>query len=122
MYPFQGLLGVAIPAEAGGIGGTFIEEAIVQEEQSYAQAVSPNIIVHSPSSCPTSSTTARPNRDGVSWLILGIFCTDCDGWRKLVSFFSFLLKPFCKQLEGRDLDLKPSDLKVKARQTCICKR
>ena len=47
MYPFQGLLGVAIPAEAGGIGGTFIEEAIVQEEQSYAQAVSPNIIVHS---------------------------------------------------------------------------
>jgi long-chain-acyl-CoA dehydrogenase len=43
----QGLLGVAIPEEAGGIGGTFLEEAIVQEEQAYAQALSPNIIVHS---------------------------------------------------------------------------
>ena len=43
----QGLLGITIPAEAGGIGGTFLEEAIVEEEQSYAQAVSPNIIVHS---------------------------------------------------------------------------
>ncbi len=33
----QGLLGVAISDEVGGVGGTFVEEAIVQEEQAYAQ-------------------------------------------------------------------------------------
>ena len=36
-----GLLGVAIPAEVGGVGGTFIDEAIVAEEMSYAMCASP---------------------------------------------------------------------------------
>ena len=43
----QGLLGVCVPAEVGGIGGTFKDEAIVLEEQAYAFAPSPSITVHS---------------------------------------------------------------------------
>jgi len=42
-----GLLGVAIPAEVGGVGGTFIDEAIVAEEMSYAMCASPAMAVHS---------------------------------------------------------------------------
>ncbi len=43
----QGLLGVSIPAEDGGVGGSFKDEAIVIEEQAYSHSYSPNIIVHS---------------------------------------------------------------------------
>ena len=43
----QGFLGVAIPAEDGGIGGTFKDEAIVLEEQAYAHCHAPAITVHS---------------------------------------------------------------------------
>merc|ERR550532_3531747 len=43
----QGLLGVSIPAEVGGIGATFLEEAIVAEEMSYANCASPAMAVHS---------------------------------------------------------------------------
>ena len=32
---FQGLLGVSIPAEVGGVGGSFLEEQIVIEEGAY---------------------------------------------------------------------------------------
>merc|ERR1712172_370946 len=37
----QGLLGVSTPAEVGGIGATFLEEAIVAEEMSYNHCASP---------------------------------------------------------------------------------
>jgi len=43
----QGLLGVSIPAEVGGIGATFLEEAIVAEEMSYAHCAAPAMAVHS---------------------------------------------------------------------------
>ncbi len=43
----QGLLGVAVAAEDGGIGGSFKEESVVIEEQAYAHCYSPNLIVHS---------------------------------------------------------------------------
>jgi long-chain-acyl-CoA dehydrogenase len=43
----QGYLGIAIPAEVGGIGGTFKDEAIVLEEQAYAHCHAPAITVHS---------------------------------------------------------------------------
>jgi len=43
----QGLLGVSIPAEVGGIGATFMEEAIVCEEMSYHHCSSPALAVHS---------------------------------------------------------------------------
>merc|ERR1719348_2215626 len=43
----QGLLGVSTPAEVGGIGGSFLEEAIVAEEMSYARCASPAMAVHS---------------------------------------------------------------------------
>jgi len=43
----QGLLGVSIPAEVGGIGASFLEEAIVAEEMSYANCASPAMAVHS---------------------------------------------------------------------------
>ena len=43
----QGLLGVSTPAEVGGIGGTFLDEAIVAEEMSYANCASPAMAVHS---------------------------------------------------------------------------
>merc|ERR1711971_307541 len=43
----QGLLGVSTPAEAGGIGATFLEEAIVAEEMSYNHCASPAMAVHS---------------------------------------------------------------------------
>ena len=39
----QGYLGVAISDEVGGIGGTFKDEAIVLEEQSYAHCHAPAI-------------------------------------------------------------------------------
>ncbi len=42
-----GLLGVSIPAEVGGIGGSFKDEAIVCEEMSYALCSSPALAVHS---------------------------------------------------------------------------
>ena len=37
----QGYLGVCIPAEDGGIGGTFKDEVIVMEEQIYANCHAP---------------------------------------------------------------------------------
>jgi len=43
----QGLLGVSTPAEVGGIGATFLEEAIVAEEMSYNHCASPAMAVHS---------------------------------------------------------------------------
>jgi len=43
----QGMLGVSTPAEVGGIGATFLEEAIVAEEMSYANCASPAMAVHS---------------------------------------------------------------------------
>merc|ERR1711931_572166 len=43
----QGMLGVSIPAEVGGIGASFMEEAIVAEEMSYANCASPAMAVHS---------------------------------------------------------------------------
>jgi len=43
----QGLLGVSTPAEVGGIGASFMEEAIVAEEMSYANCASPAMAVHS---------------------------------------------------------------------------
>jgi len=42
-----GLLGVSTPAEVGGVGGTFLDEAIVAEEMSYAMCSSPAMAVHS---------------------------------------------------------------------------
>ena len=43
----QGLLGVSTPAEVGGLGASFLEEAIVAEEMSYAHSSSPAMAVHS---------------------------------------------------------------------------
>merc|ERR1719282_1247466 len=43
----QGMLGVSIPAEVGGIGASFLEEAIVAEEMSYANCAAPAMAVHS---------------------------------------------------------------------------
>ena len=43
----QGLLGVNIPAEVGGIGGTFTDEMIVAEEMSYAFLAAPAMALHS---------------------------------------------------------------------------
>jgi len=43
----QGLLGVSIPAEDGGHGYSFLDEAIVAEEMSYANCASPAMAVHS---------------------------------------------------------------------------
>ena len=34
-FPPKGLLGVNIPAEVGGVGGSFLEEQIVIEEGAY---------------------------------------------------------------------------------------
>ena len=41
------MLGVSIPTEVGGIGASFLEEAIVGEEMYYANCVSPDWAVHS---------------------------------------------------------------------------
>jgi len=43
----QGFLGVAISDQVGGIGGSFKDETIVLEEQSYAHCHAPAITVHS---------------------------------------------------------------------------
>ena len=43
----QGLLGVSIPAEVGGIGASFLEEAIVAEEMCYAKCAFPDLALHS---------------------------------------------------------------------------
>ena len=43
----MGLLGAAIDAEIGGVGGTFKDETIVLEEQIYAHCHAPAIMVHS---------------------------------------------------------------------------
>jgi len=47
-----GLLGVSTPAEVGGVGGSFIDEAIVAEEMSYAMCASPAMAVHSTITLP----------------------------------------------------------------------
>jgi len=43
----MGFLGISLPAEKGGVGGTFLDEAIVLEEQAYAHCHAPAITVHS---------------------------------------------------------------------------
>lgn len=43
----QGMLGVSVPEEVGGVGGTWKDEAIVLEEQAYAHCHAPAITVHS---------------------------------------------------------------------------
>ena len=43
----NGLLGVNIPAEIGGIGGSFTDEAIVHEEMSYAFSPAMDVGIHS---------------------------------------------------------------------------
>eukprot|EP00091_Calanus_sinicus_P003525 TRINITY_DN13694_c0_g1_i1.p1 TRINITY_DN13694_c0_g1~~TRINITY_DN13694_c0_g1_i1.p1 ORF type:complete len:243 (+),score=54.71 TRINITY_DN13694_c0_g1_i1:374-1102(+) len=48
----QGLLGVHIPAEIGGIGGTILDEMIVMEEMSYNFCSSPNVPLHSTITMP----------------------------------------------------------------------
>merc|ERR1711931_544350 len=48
----QGLLGVSTPAEVGGIGASFLEEAIVAEEMSYAFLSSPAMALHSTITMP----------------------------------------------------------------------
>jgi len=42
-----GLLGVNTPAEHGGIGGTFLDAAIVMEEMAYSGAGAPALFLHS---------------------------------------------------------------------------
>lgn len=42
-----GLLGAAVSADKGGVGASFLEEAVVLEEQAYAHCHAPNIVVHS---------------------------------------------------------------------------
>lgn len=42
-----GLLGVAIPAEKGGIGGDWLSAAIVHEEQAYVNCSGPGFALHS---------------------------------------------------------------------------
>ena len=42
----MGFLGTSLPAEKGGIGGTFLDETIVIEEQAYAHCHAPSLIVH----------------------------------------------------------------------------
>jgi len=58
----QGLLGVAVPAEVGGVGGTFKDEAIVIEEMSYAHCYSPNLIVHSTICIPYFANYGSPEQ------------------------------------------------------------
>jgi len=48
----MGLLGVNIPAEVGGVGGSFLEEQIVIEEGAYSFCYSPNIGLHSTIAMP----------------------------------------------------------------------
>ncbi len=43
----QGLLGIGVAEEDGGMGGTFKHEAIAMEEACYAQVTAPNTAVHS---------------------------------------------------------------------------
>lgn len=43
----MGFLGISLPEEKGGVGGTFLDEAIVLEEQAYAHCHAPAITVHS---------------------------------------------------------------------------
>ena len=47
----QGFLGTSIAAEKGGIGGTFKDEAIVLEEQIYANCHAPAIGVSKAGLC-----------------------------------------------------------------------
>merc|ERR550519_1248773 len=42
----NGFLGVAIPAEVGGVGGTFKDECIVTEEMAYANVFTPARDLH----------------------------------------------------------------------------
>ena len=48
----QGLLGVNIPAEVGGIGGTILDEMIVNEEMAYTFCSSPALGLHSTIAMP----------------------------------------------------------------------
>merc|ERR1719450_1888566 len=48
----QGLLGINIPAEMGGIGGTILDEMIVMEELAYSFCTSPAVPLHSTITMP----------------------------------------------------------------------
>ena len=58
----QGFLGVAIPEEVGGIGGTFKDEAIILEEQVYAHCHAPAIAVHSSIVMPYFANYGTPEQ------------------------------------------------------------
>merc|ERR1712062_653568 len=58
----QGFLGAAIPAEVGGIGGTFKDEAIILEEQVYAHCHAPAITVHSSIVMPYFANYGTPDQ------------------------------------------------------------
>jgi len=58
----QGFLGVAISDEVGGIGGTFKDEAIILEEQSYAHCHAPAITVHSTIVMPYFANYGTPEQ------------------------------------------------------------
>merc|ERR1711970_322235 len=55
----QGLLGVSTPAEVGGIGASFLEEAIVAEGCPMPTAPPQPWLCTAPSACHTSHTTAQ---------------------------------------------------------------
>ena len=48
----QGLLGINIPSEIGGIGGTILDEMIVMEELAYSFCTSPAVPLHSTITMP----------------------------------------------------------------------
>lgn len=58
----MGLLGVSIPAEKGGVGGSFKDEAIVMEEQVYAHCHAPAIPVHSAIVMPYFANYGTPEQ------------------------------------------------------------
>merc|ERR1712172_343103 len=86
----QGLLGVSTPAEVGGIGATFLEEAIVAEEMSYNHCASPAMTA---GECVASVGMTEPDagsdlqgirtsakRDGDDWIINGSKIYITNGW------------------------------------------
>merc|ERR1719310_2224128 len=86
----QGMLGVSIPAEVGGIGASFLEEAIVAEEMSYANCASPAMTA---GECVASVGMTEPDagsdlqgirtsakRDGDDWIINGSKIYITNGW------------------------------------------
>jgi len=58
----MGFLGISLPAEKGGVGGTFLDEAIVLEEQAYAHCHAPAITVHSTIVMPYITNYGTPEQ------------------------------------------------------------